>query len=58
MVERTVYFLPINRVKCCVPGDWPILQEVSIPEWLGKMVVEGRFLIHNLQVEPSRADKR
>jgi hypothetical protein len=30
------------------PGDWPIPQEVSIPEWLGMMVVEGRFLIHSL----------
>jgi hypothetical protein len=38
-----------------MPGDWPVLQEVSIPERLGMMVVEGRFLIHSLKFKRSRA---
>jgi hypothetical protein len=29
-------------------GDWTVPQEVIIPERLGMMVVEGRFLTHSL----------
>jgi hypothetical protein len=38
-------------------GNWPVPQEVSIPERLGLMVIEGRFLMHSLQVKPSRATR-
>jgi hypothetical protein len=59
--NRPVGYLKIGHsasfLYCCIPSDWPIPQEVSVPERLRKMVVEVRFLTHNLQVEPSRTDR-
>jgi hypothetical protein len=44
-LKKSPYFFYFILVySCCIPGHWPVPQEVWIPERLGMMVEDRRFL--------------